>query len=78
MSKEELIKELERLKAEYKKYSNNTSMNEGYRVAIMDAIDLVKKLNIDDVSKSLCDVCGSDDVAEYPHVGFTCYNCNPM
>jgi len=73
-----LIKELERLKAEYKKYSSNTSMNAGYRVAIMDAIDLVKKLNIDDVSKSLCDVCGSDDVAEYPHVGFTCYNCNPM
>jgi len=46
MNKDELIKELERLKAEYKKYSNNTSMNAGYRVAIMDTIDLVKKLTI--------------------------------
>jgi cobalamin biosynthesis Mg chelatase CobN len=46
MNKDELIKELERLKAEYNQYSNNTSMNEGYRVAIMDAIDLVKKLTI--------------------------------
>jgi hypothetical protein len=37
-----------------------------------------KALNIQSVSKPLCDVCGSDDVAEYPHVGFTCYTCNPM
>ena len=46
MNKDELIKELKRLKAEYKKNSNNTSINAGYRVAIMDAIDLVKKLTI--------------------------------
>lgn len=44
MDKDELIKELKRLNSEYIKYSNNTSMNAGYRVAIMDAIDLVKKL----------------------------------
>jgi hypothetical protein len=48
MNKDELIKELERLKDEYKKYSNNTSMNAGYRVAIMDTIDLVKKLTLTD------------------------------
>ena len=46
MNKDELIKELERLKAKYEKYSNNISMNVGYRAAIMDAIDLVKKLTI--------------------------------
>ena len=45
MNKDELIKELERLKAEYKKYSNNTSMNAGYRVAISDAIETIKKFN---------------------------------
>tara|TARA_R110000772_G_scaffold148307_2_gene258898 strand:- start:3909 stop:4136 length:228 start_codon:yes stop_codon:yes gene_type:complete len=47
-------------------------------VQLKKELNEVKKLNIDDVSKSLCDVCGSDDVAEYPHVGFTCYTCNPM
>ena len=41
---EKIIKELEKLKAEYKNYSNNTSMNAGYRVAIMDSIDLIKRL----------------------------------
>ena len=46
MNKDQLIKELESLKSEYEKYSTNTSMNAGYRVAIMDAIDLVKKLTI--------------------------------
>jgi len=35
-------------------------------------------LPIDSVSKPLCDVCGSDDIVEYPHVGFNCYTCNPM
>ena len=46
MDKDELIKELKRLEEEYKIYSPNSSMNEGDRVAIMDAIDLVKKLTI--------------------------------
>jgi|11_taG_2_1085331.scaffolds.fasta_scaffold32169_3 cobalamin biosynthesis Mg chelatase CobN len=46
MNKDELIKELERLKAKCEKYSNNISMNVGYRAAILDAIDLVKKLII--------------------------------
>ena len=46
MGKNELIKELKRLKEEYKIYSPNSSMNEGYRVAIMDTIDLVKKLTM--------------------------------
>ena len=41
MNIEDLIKELERLKTE--KYSYNTSMNIGYRVAIMDAIELLQK-----------------------------------
>jgi hypothetical protein len=46
MNKDELIKELQRLKAEYKKCSSNTSMNAGYRVAMIGAINLVKKLTI--------------------------------
>ena len=46
MNKEEIIKELEKLKIEANEYSNYALMNEGYRVAIMDAIDLVKKLTI--------------------------------
>lgn len=44
LGKNKLLKELERLKNESQTYFDNTSMNEGYRVAIMDAIDLVKKL----------------------------------
>ena len=44
LGKNKLLKELERLKNDSETYSDNTSRNEGYRVAIMDAIDLVKKL----------------------------------
>ncbi len=46
MSKEEIIKELEKLNKDANEYSNYALMNEGYRTAIMDAIDLVKKLTI--------------------------------
>jgi hypothetical protein len=51
MNKDELLKELQKLKDE--DYSNDALFNDGYRTSMMDAIDLVKKLNIDDVSK--CD-----------------------
>ena len=51
MNNTKLIKELETLKDEAKEYSNYALMNEGYRVAIMDAIDLVKKFNICGVIK---------------------------
>ena len=49
MNKDELLKELQKLKDE--DYSNDALFNDGYRTSMMDAIDLVKKLNIDDVSK---------------------------
>ena len=42
MDTDKLIQDLQKLKEESKQYSNNTSINESYRVAIMDAIDLVK------------------------------------
>jgi hypothetical protein len=50
MNKDELLKELQKLKDE--DYSNDALFNDGYRTSMMDAIDLVKKLNIDDVSKN--------------------------
>jgi len=31
-----------------------------------------------DVIKSVCDVCGSDDVIEAPHMGRNCNRCNPL
>jgi len=49
MNKDELLKELQKLKDE--DYSNDALFNDGYRTSMMDAIDLVKKLNIDGVSQ---------------------------
>ena len=51
MSKDEIIKELEKLKTDANDYSNYALMNEGYRTAIIDAMDLVKKLTIPVVSQ---------------------------
>jgi hypothetical protein len=45
MNKDELIKELEELR-DIKEYSQSNLMNTGYRTAILDALDLVKKLTI--------------------------------
>ena len=46
------------------------------------AIELLKKLTITDVvgpSEQLpCDVCGSNDVIEAPHMGRNCNRCNPL
>ena len=42
MNKDELIKELLKLKDE--DYSIDALFNDGYRTSMMDAIDLVKKL----------------------------------
>lgn len=30
------------------------------------------------VVKSVCDVCGSDDVIEAPHMGKNCNSCHPL
>ncbi|MBT3209134.1 MAG: hypothetical protein HN704_14745 [Bacteroidetes bacterium] len=46
MSKEKIIKALEKLKEDANEFSNFALMNEGYRIAIMDAIDLVEKLTM--------------------------------
>ncbi len=46
MNKDEVLKKLEKHKEESKDYSNYALMNEGYRAAMMDAIDLVKNLTI--------------------------------
>jgi len=45
MNKQEVLKELDKLK-NTKDYSQIDSMNTGYRAGVMDAIDLVKKLNV--------------------------------
>ena len=50
MNKDELIKELEELR-DTKNYSQSELLNTGYRTAILDAIDLVKKLTIPIVSQ---------------------------
>lgn len=26
----------------------------------------------------ICDVCGSNDIKEYPHMGINCNCCNPI
>ena len=51
MNKDELKKELEELR-DIKDYSQSELLNTGYRTAILDSIDLVKKLTIPVVSKS--------------------------
>tara|TARA_R110000764_G_scaffold72464_3_gene148631 strand:+ start:7473 stop:7715 length:243 start_codon:yes stop_codon:yes gene_type:complete len=52
MNKDEVIKELEELR-DIKDYSKSELLNTGYRTAILDAIDLVKKLTIPVVMQSL-------------------------
>lgn len=42
MTKEQLIKELEELR-DIKNYSQSELMNIGYKTAILDALDLVRK-----------------------------------
>ena len=42
MTKNELLKKLLKLKDE--DYTNNYQINDGYRAAILDAIDLVEQL----------------------------------
>ncbi len=49
MNKDELIEELEELR-DIKDYSQSELLNTGYRTAILDAIDLVKKSTIPCVS----------------------------
>jgi len=37
--------------------------------------------NIDDIivpKSTLCDVCGSNDIIEAPHMGINCNRCNPF
>lgn len=46
MTKDKLLEELERLKNNANEYSNNTSINTGYETAILDSIDLVKKITL--------------------------------
>jgi hypothetical protein len=69
MSKEEIIKELEKLKKDANEYSNYALMNEGYRTAIMDAIDLVKKLTIPVVSN--CDTI-FEEASKFPNEDIEC------
>jgi hypothetical protein len=41
----------------------------------------LKKLRVADVIKNevaVCDVCGSDDIIEAPHMGRNCNSCNPI
>ncbi len=44
MTKDKLLKELEKLKDESKDISIYALFNEGYRTSMMDAIDLVEQL----------------------------------
>lgn len=35
-------------------------------------------LDIHDQAKKTCDVCGSTDLTEVPHMGFNCNTCHPL
>jgi hypothetical protein len=80
MNKDELIKELEELR-DIKDYSQSKLLNTGYRTAILDAIDLVKKLTIPDVvgrSKQLiCDTCKSG-LIDYPEINRRTCRCGGL
>lgn len=53
MNKDEILKKLKKHKDESKDYSNYALMNEGYRSAMMDAIDIVKNLTIPNVPEPM-------------------------
>jgi hypothetical protein len=46
---------------------------------LTEYIEKVKQvLRIHHVIKLVCDVCGSDDVIEVPHMGKNCNRCHPL
>lgn len=55
--------------------SRKVDMAEMY-IKEQDAVN--KTCNIPHVIKSVCDVCGSDDVIEAPHMGKNCNRCHPL
>jgi hypothetical protein len=78
MNKDELIKEIEELR-DIKNYSQSESLNTGYRTAILDTIDLVKKLTIPVVvgrSEQLpCDFCNENNLIEVGKELMPCTIC---
>jgi hypothetical protein len=68
MNKDKLIKELEELR-DTKNYSQSELLNTGYRTAILDAIDLVKKLTIPVVSN--CDTI-FEEASKFPDEDIEC------
>ena len=82
MNKDEVLKKLEKHKEESEDYSNYALMNEGYRAAMMDAIDLVKNLTIPVVVFSeeraeLCQCKGFRGYMTTPE-GRLCTKCNKL
>ena len=37
-----------------------------------------KRNRTEEIDKSVCDVCGSDDIIEVPHMGKNCNRCHPL
>ena len=62
--------------------SNYALYENGYQTALFDALEVVNKLPIHNVvgrsEQLICDLCGSDDVIEAPHMGRNCNRCNPI
>lgn len=48
------------------------------KTKIKEVQDKQKNCNIPPVIKSVCDVCGSDDVIEVPHMGKNYNRCHPL
>jgi hypothetical protein len=50
-----------------------------YRTFLSELKQQCNRANVVGQSEQLvCDVCGSDDVIEAPHVGRNCNRCNPL
>ena len=67
----------------WKKYAENeyhyTPMAVVKYITILE--EELSKLSQHDVIKNevaVCDVCGSDDIIEAPHMGRNCNSCNPI
>ena len=65
----------------FAKEKQQTDVN-SHRGAYQTIIDYCQALRIHDVvgqsEQLFCDVCGSNDVIEAPHMGKNCNRCHPL
>ena len=59
-------------------WSNIDVLPDSYKDLLNDTIKAVKNTVVWRSEQLVCDVCGSNDVIETPHMGRNCNRCHPL